>query len=84
MRERTAIGETERGVMVGKSITVTDLRAWYGNQLTLKGINITIGANEATAIIGPSGCGKSTFIRCLNRPELRLWGEESPNCKQMA
>jgi phosphate transport system ATP-binding protein len=53
--------------MVGKSITVTDLRAWYGNQLTLKGISMTIAANEATAIIGPSGCGKSTFIRCLNR-----------------
>lgn len=44
-----------------------DLRAWYGAQITLKGISIHLPANEAIAIIGPSGCGKSTFIRCLNR-----------------
>jgi phosphate transport system ATP-binding protein len=30
-------------------------------------INLSIPANEATALIGPSGCGKSTFVRCLNR-----------------
>ena len=52
---------------MGKAISVSNLHAWYGSQLTLKGININIDANEATAIIGPSGCGKSTFIRCLNR-----------------
>ncbi len=61
------VAKGTRGAIVGKAITITDLRAWYGNQLTLKGININIEANEATAIIGPSGCGKSTFIRCLNR-----------------
>lgn len=52
---------------MGKSITVRDLRAWYGEQLTLKGIDMDIDADSVTAIIGPSGCGKSTFIRCLNR-----------------
>lgn len=52
---------------MGKSITVENLRAWYGPQLTLKGITMNLDANQATAIIGPSGCGKSTFIRCLNR-----------------
>lgn len=48
-------------------MTVNDLQAWYGDQLTLKGISIDLSENMATAIIGPSGCGKSTFIRCLNR-----------------
>lgn len=62
--------------MVGQSITVSDLQAWYGNQLTLKGINMKLDENMATAIIGPSGCGKSTFIRCLNRMH-----ETIPNAK---
>jgi len=52
---------------VGQPISVDNLRAWYGTQLTLKGISIDLPANHAIAIIGPSGCGKSTFIRCLNR-----------------
>ena len=44
-----------------------DLRAWYGECLVVKGINLSIRRNSITAIIGPSGCGKSTFIRCLDR-----------------
>ncbi|MCL6597423.1 MAG: phosphate ABC transporter ATP-binding protein PstB [Alicyclobacillus macrosporangiidus] len=52
---------------MSKSISVDNLRAWYGDHLTLKGITMELEANRATAIIGPSGCGKSTFIRCLNR-----------------
>jgi phosphate transport system ATP-binding protein len=52
---------------VGVGIEVEDLNAWYGQTHTLKGINLQIPANSATALIGPSGCGKSTFVRCLNR-----------------
>jgi phosphate transport system ATP-binding protein len=52
---------------VGVGIEVEDLNAWYGQTHTLKGINLKIPANSATALIGPSGCGKSTFVRCLNR-----------------
>lgn len=52
---------------MGKSIDVQNLQAWYGPQLTLKGIGMRIEPNRATAVIGPSGCGKSTFVRCLNR-----------------
>jgi len=52
---------------VGVGIEVEDLHAWYGQTHTLKGINLQIPANSATALIGPSGCGKSTFVRCLNR-----------------
>lgn len=52
---------------MGKTITIENLQAWYGDQLTLNGISMDLEANMATAIIGPSGCGKSTFIRCLNR-----------------
>ncbi|QQE78166.1 phosphate ABC transporter ATP-binding protein PstB [Alicyclobacillus sp. SO9] len=52
---------------MGEAISVSNLQAWYGSQLTLKSIDMELRANEVTAIIGPSGCGKSTFIRCLNR-----------------
>ncbi|QSO52460.1 phosphate ABC transporter ATP-binding protein [Alicyclobacillus curvatus] len=61
---------------MGKSISVQNLRAWYGDSLTLKGITMELEANQVTAIIGPSGCGKSTFIRCLNRLH-----ETSPGAK---
>jgi len=48
-------------------IKVNKLKAWFGDKLAIKGINMEIMENKVTAIIGPSGCGKSTFIRCLNR-----------------
>jgi len=52
---------------MGDGIFVKDLKAWFGDTLVLKGVDLTIAPNTVTAIIGPSGCGKSTFIRCLNR-----------------
>ncbi|HWR16012.1 MAG TPA: phosphate ABC transporter ATP-binding protein PstB [Terriglobales bacterium] len=52
---------------MGVEIKVRDLKAWFGATEALHGINMSIGANQVTAIIGPSGCGKSTFVRCLNR-----------------
>ncbi len=51
-----------------KSIIVTKrLRAYYGFNLVLKDIDISIPKNKITAIIGPSGCGKTTLLRCFNR-----------------
>jgi phosphate transport system ATP-binding protein len=52
---------------MGVGISVRDLKAWFGATEALHGINMTMGANQVTAIIGPSGCGKSTFVRCINR-----------------
>ena len=52
---------------MGDGIYVKGLRAWFGDNLILKGVDLTVAPNAVTAIIGPSGCGKSTFIRCLNR-----------------
>jgi phosphate transport system ATP-binding protein len=43
------------------------LNIYYGKRLAIKGVNLTIFANQVTALIGPSGCGKSTFLRALNR-----------------
>jgi phosphate transport system ATP-binding protein len=52
---------------MGVGIKVHDLKAYFGGVEALHSINMTLGANQVTAIIGPSGCGKSTFVRCLNR-----------------
>jgi phosphate transport system ATP-binding protein len=52
---------------MGDGLYVEGLRAWFGDTLVLKGVDLTVAPNAVTAIIGPSGCGKSTFIRCLNR-----------------
>ena len=43
------------------------LRAAFGDNWVLKGIDLKIPPNKITAIMGPSGCGKTTFVRCLNR-----------------
>jgi phosphate transport system ATP-binding protein len=51
----------------GMSVTLEQLRAFYGEAEQVKGIDLDFRANEVTAIIGPSGCGKSTMVRCINR-----------------
>src|SRR4051795_9003747 len=62
------------------AVEVRDLKAWFGKTEALHGINMSVEAKHATAVIGPSGCGKSTFIRCLNRmhetnPEAKAEGK---------
>jgi phosphate transport system ATP-binding protein len=61
-----ALGETEERAP-GPSVSLEQLRAFYGENEAVKGLDVEFRANEVTAIIGPSGCGKSTMIRCINR-----------------
>ncbi|MDD8012922.1 MAG: phosphate ABC transporter ATP-binding protein PstB [Acidobacteriota bacterium] len=49
------------------SIETRSLNLFYGDFQALTDINLTIPANEVTALIGPSGCGKSTLLRVFNR-----------------
>ena len=49
------------------AISIRDFDLWYGDFQALKGINLEIPRNRATAFIGPSGCGKSTLLRTFNR-----------------
>ena len=50
-----------------ETISVKNLRFYYGDTLALKTISLPLYTNEVTAFIGPSGCGKSTLLRVLNR-----------------
>src|SRR5208283_328820 len=70
-----------RNAHMGVGIEVHGLNAWYGKNLALKSIDMSVAANHVTAVIGPSGCGKSTYVRCLNRmhetiPEARAEGSD--------
>lgn len=47
--------------------TIENMELHYGDFKALKGIGLSIQANEITAFIGPSGCGKSTLLKSLNR-----------------
>jgi phosphate transport system ATP-binding protein len=62
-----ATAAAETGTKQGLSVTLQQLRAFYGAAEQVKGIDLDFRANEVTAIIGPSGCGKSTMVRCINR-----------------
>lgn len=44
-----------------------NLDLWYGEQHSLKNVNLDILEKNVTAIIGPSGSGKSTYVKALNR-----------------
>ncbi|NLP33545.1 MAG: phosphate ABC transporter ATP-binding protein [Oligella ureolytica] len=48
-------------------IIIENLNLFYGDFCALKGINMTIRANEITAFIGPSGCGKTSLLKSINR-----------------
>jgi len=48
-------------------ISVSSLRAGFGDHTVLKDLAVTINDKALTAVMGPSGCGKSTFIRCIDR-----------------
>jgi len=61
---------------VENTLTIRDLKLWYGDFEALHGINLDIQKGKVTAFIGPSGCGKSTFLRCLNRMNDRI-----PSCR---
>ena len=52
---------------MSEKFRVEKLHLHYGSFHALKGIDLSIPANEITAFIGPSGCGKSTFLKTLNR-----------------
>jgi phosphate transport system ATP-binding protein len=60
----------QRGASVqreGHSITLEDVKIFYGNHMAVKGVSIAFAPNKISAIIGPSGCGKSTLVRSINR-----------------
>jgi phosphate transport system ATP-binding protein len=58
-------------------IELEGLRAFYGQNEAVRGIDLAFEPARVTAIIGPSGCGKSTMVRCVNRMHEEIPGARS-------
>ena len=46
-------------------IAIKDLHKSFGENIILKGINLTVNKGENLVILGRSGSGKSVTIKCL-------------------
>src|ERR1700683_824075 len=50
-------------------LDIRGLRKKFGDAEVLRGIDLSVKAQELVFVIGPSGSGKSTLLRCCNRLE---------------
>jgi len=47
-------------------LNVAGLSTGYGKISVLRGIDLTVGANEVVALLGPNGAGKTTLLRAVS------------------
>jgi branched-chain amino acid transport system ATP-binding protein len=48
-------------------LSLSDLRAYYGDVECLHGVDLTVGRDEAVVVLGPNGAGKTTLLRSICR-----------------
>ena len=53
-------GETARG-----SVVLAGISKYYGDQLAVDGLSLTVQPGEFISLLGPSGCGKTTTLRMI-------------------
>jgi ABC-type polar amino acid transport system ATPase subunit len=47
-------------------IRLDDVHKRFGENVVLKGVDLTVDPRQVLVVIGPSGSGKSTLLRCIN------------------
>lgn len=50
-------------------IKIHNIHKQFGQNIILRGIDLTVEKGQVVVILGPSGSGKTTFLRCLNALE---------------
>jgi polar amino acid transport system ATP-binding protein len=48
-------------------IRIENVTKYYGNNLVLNSVDLSVREHEVVCLIGASGSGKSTLLRCINR-----------------
>lgn len=48
------------------AIELRDVHKKFGDNVVLRGVDLTVNRGDVVAVIGPSGGGKSTLLRCIN------------------
>lgn len=74
---------------VAAMLQTRGIRAGYGEEDVLHGIDFALRAGEVLAVVGPNGCGKSTLLRAVTGlipllgGEVTLGGEKLENLTAM-
>src|SRR5258708_8338816 len=57
------------------SLTIRNLKKYFGSVAVMKGINLEVKTGEFVVLVGPSGCGKSTVLALVAGLETVSEGE---------
>lgn len=56
-------------------IELRGIQKQFGENVVLRGVDLTVNRGDVVAVIGPSGGGKSTLLRCVNLLEKPTVGQ---------